>query len=187
MNRRLLFRLFLLAFFSLLLVACAPIPAAPPDTDAQTAPAAMEDDPTTPLDPPAKVTVAYVPIMKFATMYVAEELGLFDKYGLDVNIEQVKSGTEAIAFLTEGTIDVGGIAIVTSLWNGWDQGLDIRVIAPGALEPFEDSPTKLVVRKDLVDDGIVTDVADLAGLTIALAGGPGSGGEYLLAKGLEAR
>ena len=118
-------------------------------------------------------------------MYVAEELGLFDKYGLDVNIEQVKSGTEAIAFLTEGTIDVGGIAIVTSLWNGWDQGLDIRVIAPGALEPFEDSPTKLVVRKELIDDGTVTDIADLAGLTIALAGGPGSGGEYLLAKALE--
>jgi NitT/TauT family transport system substrate-binding protein len=137
------------------------------------------------LDPPAEVKVAYVPIMKFATMYVAEDRGLFDKYGLDVDIERVKSGTEAIAFLTEGTIDVGGIAIVTSLWNGWNQGLDIRVFAPGALEPFENSPTKLLVRKDLVDDGTVAEVADLEGLTMGLAGGPGSGGEYLAAKGLE--
>lgn len=138
-----------------------------------------------PLDPPEKVSVAYVPIMKFATLYVAAERGLFEELGLDVEINRVASGTEAIAFLTEGQIDVGGIAIVTSLWNGWDQGLDIRVIAPGALEPFEDSPTKLIVRTDLFESGEVTEIADLKGRTVAVAGGPGSGGEYLAAKALE--
>lgn len=138
-----------------------------------------------PLDPPQKVKVAYVPIMKFATLYVAANRGLFKKYGLDVDIERVKSGTEAIAFLTQGSIDVGGIAIVTSLWNGWHRGMDIRIIAPGALEPYHDSPTKLVVRKALEDSGKVKDIADLKGLRVAVAGGPGSGGEYLLAKALE--
>ena len=34
-----------------------------------------------PLDPPQSVKVAYVPIMKFATMYVAASRGLFEKYG----------------------------------------------------------------------------------------------------------
>ena len=87
----------------------------------------------TPLDPPQKVKIAYVPIMKFATAYVAADRGLFKKYGLDVTFEKVKSGTEAIAFLSQGTVDVGGIAIVTSLWNSWNRGLDIRVIAPGGL------------------------------------------------------
>lgn len=148
------------------------------------APALAQDDMEPmldPLDPPEQITVAYVPIMKFATMYVAEERGLFDKYGLDVQIERVASGTEAIAFLTEGQIDVGGIAIVTSLWNGWNEGLDLRIIAPGGLEPFEGSPTKLVAR---TDSGIESP-ADLTGRTVAVAGGPGSGGEYLLAKALE--
>ena len=144
-----------------------------------------QDTAMAPLDPPQDVKVAYVPIMKFATMYVAEERGLFDKYGLDVDLERVKSGTEAIAFLTQGSVDVGGIAIVTSLWSGWNKGLDIRIIAPGALEPMENSPTKLLVRKALADDGTVKSVGDLAGRRIAVAGGPGSGGEYLLAKGLE--
>lgn len=144
-----------------------------------------QDTAMAPLDPPQDVKVAYVPIMKFATMYVAEERGLFDKYGLNVDLERVKSGTEAIAFLTQGTVDVGGIAIVTSLWSGWNKGLDIRIIAPGALEPMENSPTKLVVRKALIDDGTVKSAADLAGRRVAVAGGPGSGGEYLLAKGLE--
>lgn len=138
-----------------------------------------------PLDPPERVVVAYVPIMKFATLYVAAERGFFEKHGLDVQIERVKSGTEIIAFLTEGTTDVGGIAIVASTWNAWSQGMELRIIAPGALEPMENSPTKLLVRKELVDDGTVKDVSDLKGLTMAVAGGPGSGGEYLASKGLE--
>lgn len=138
-----------------------------------------------PLDPPQRVKVAYVPIMKFATMYVAAHRGLFDKHGLDVDIERVKSGTEAIAFLTQGSIDVGGIAIVTSLWSGWNRGLDLRVIAPGALEPMKNSPTKVLVRKALADDGTIKTVADLKGKRVAIAGGPGSGGEYLISKALE--
>lgn len=147
--------------------------------------AASAQETPAPLDPPQPVRVAYVPIMKFATLFVAEERGLFDKYGLDVELERVKSGTEAIAFLTQGSVDVGGIAIVTSLWNSWDRGLDVRVIAPGALEPMENSPTALLVRKSLQDDGSVTDIAGLKGKRIAAAGGPGSGGEYLVAKALE--
>lgn len=138
-----------------------------------------------PLDPSEKVSMAYVPIMKFAPLYVAAERGLFEKYGLDVDINRVDSGTEAIAFLTEGQIDVGGIAIVTSLWNGWNQGLDLRIIAPGGLEPFENSPTKLLARKSLMDDGTIQTVADLEGKNVGVAGGPGSGGEYLVAKALE--
>jgi NitT/TauT family transport system substrate-binding protein len=138
-----------------------------------------------PLRSEERVTVAYVPIMKFATLFVAAERGLFEKYGLDVEINRVASGTEAIAFLTEGKIDVGGIAIVTSLWNGWNQGLDIKIFAPGALEPLENSPTRFMVRSDLVDAGTISEIADLRGRNVAVAGGPGSGGEYLVAKALE--
>lgn len=136
------------------------------------------------LNPPQKVKVAYVPIMKFATMYVAANRGLFKKYGLDVELEKVKSGTEAIAFLTQGSVDVGGIAIVTSLWNSWNRGLDIRIIAPGALEPMKDSPTNLLLSKKAADVGVKT-LADLKGKRVGAAGGPGSGGEYLVAKALE--
>lgn len=166
---------FLLILLVLILSACAGVPVATDDTQAEMAETAEMD----------KVKVAYVPIMKFATMYVAAERGIFEKHGLDVEIERVKSGSEAIAFLSEGQIDVGGIAIVTSLWNGWNQGLDIRVIAPGALEPFENSPTKVIARTELVDSGEISGAADLAGRTVSIAGGPGSGAEYLLSKALQ--
>jgi len=136
-----------------------------------------------PLAPRETVRIAYVPITKFGTLYVAAERGLFDKYGIDVEINRVASGSEAIAFLEQGQIDVGGIAIVVSLWNGWAQGMDLRVIAPGGLEPFVGSPTKLMLRSTLA--GEVGTIAQLAGRTVAVAGGPGSGGEYLAAKALE--
>ena len=145
--------------------------------------AAAQGGAAEPLEPRETVRIAYVPITKFGTLYVAAERGIFDAYGLDVQIDRVASGTEAIAFLEQGQIDVGGIAIVVSLWNGWDQGLDLRVIAPGGLEPFAGSPTKLMLRADLQDD--VASIADLRGRTVAVAGGPGSGGEYLAAKALE--
>jgi NitT/TauT family transport system substrate-binding protein len=137
------------------------------------------------LSPRQSVVAAYVPIMKFATLYVAKARGVFDKYGLDVRVERVKSGTEVIAFLTQGKVDVGGIAIVASTWNGWAKGMDMRIIAPGALEPTTGSPTKLLLRKDLQDSGKVRQIADLRGMRLAMAGGPGSGGEYLAAKALE--
>lgn len=138
-----------------------------------------------PLAPRQTMVVAYVPIMKFATLYVAKARGLFDRHGLDVRVERVKSGTEVIAFLTQGKVDVGGIAIVASTWNGWAKGMDMRIIAPGALEPTTGSPTMLLVRKDLQESGKVRKVADLRGMKLAMAGGPGSGGEYLAAKALE--
>ncbi len=138
-----------------------------------------------PLNPPERVVVGYVPIMKFATLYVAQARGLFTKYGLDVQTERVGSGTDIIAFLTQGKIDVGGIAIVASTWNAWHRGMDLKIIAPGALEPMHGSPTELLVRKDLKESGQVSSVADLRGLRLGVAGGPGSGGEYLAAKALE--
>jgi NitT/TauT family transport system substrate-binding protein len=138
-----------------------------------------------PLDPPQDVRMAYVPIMKFATAYVAEGRGIFSKYGLNVELERVKSGTEAIAFLDQGTVDVGGISIVASLWAAWNRGLDVRIIAPGALDPMTNGPTKLLVRKDLADSGAIKSIADLKGKRIGAAGGPGSGGEYFVSKALE--
>lgn len=138
-----------------------------------------------PLSPPERVVVGYVPIMKFATLYVANTRGIFEKYGLDVEVQSVRSGTEIIAFLTQGRVDVGGIAIVASTWNAWNRGMDMRVIAPGALEPLTGSPTKMLVRTDLWNDGTVRSVADLRGRRVAMAGGPGSGGEYLASKALE--
>src|SRR5690606_38449352 len=51
--------------------------------------------------------------------------------------------------------------------------------------PTRRSSDLLLVRKQLADDGTVKDIAGLKGKRVAVAGGPGSGGEYLAAKALE--
>ncbi|MGV6871836.1 ABC transporter substrate-binding protein [Pseudochelatococcus sp. B33] len=146
------------------------------------APAAGNAAEIRPLDPPADVKIAYVPIMKFAAAFVAKNRGLFEKYGLNVEFERARSGTEVVAFIDQGSVDVGGIAIVASLWSAWKRGLDVRVIAPGALDPVENGPTVLIAHADRDN---IKSVADLKGKRIAVAGGPGSGGEYHIAKALE--
>jgi len=131
------------------------------------------------------VKVAYVPIIHFAPLYVAKERGFFEKLGLNVELERVKSGTEAIAFLTSGQLDVGAIAVSASAWNAFNKGMDLRVVAPAGLKRLKDDPTMLLVRTDLYESGEVTKPADLKGRTVAMAGGPGGGGEYLVSKALE--
>lgn len=131
------------------------------------------------------VKVAYVPVMHFAPLYVAKERGFFDEAGLDVEMTKVKSGTACMAFLTEDKVQVGAIAVVASAWNAFAKGMDLKIVAAAGLKRMKDDPTMLVVRSDLFDSGEVTKPEDLKGKRVAMAGGPGSGGEYLVAKALE--
>lgn len=131
------------------------------------------------------VRIGYVPIMHFAPLYVGEEQGFFDEQGIDAQFVKVKSGTECMAFLAEGKVSVGAIAVVASAWNAFQKGMDLKIVASAGLKRKKDDPTMLLVRKDLYDSGEVTKASDLRGRRVAMAGGPGSGGEYLVAKALE--
>ena len=157
-------------------------PTTPPEPTAVPEPTATPEPTAVPVE---TVKVAYVAISAFAAAYAAEGQGYFDELGLDVQFEAVKSGTEAVAFLSSGQVDVGAIAVVASTWNAFAKGLDLRIVAPSALKLMKDDPTMLVVRKDLWDSGKVKTAADLKGMNVGAAGGPGSGGEYLVAKCLE--
>ena len=123
---------------------------APAEPEPTSPPAAEEPEPEPEAEAEAEVVrVAYVPAMLFAASYAAEGLGYFDELGLDVQFEKVKSGTEAVAFLSEGQVDVGAIAVVASTWNAFSQGLDLRVVASAGLKLMNGDPTMLMVRKDL--------------------------------------
>ncbi len=172
----------LLAVPLLLLAACAPNAGGGEEPGGST----ELSDSVEALEPRETVKIAYVPIMHFATSYVADTEGLFDKYGIDVEFERVSSGTDAIAFLSSGAVDVGAIAFVASTFNGWYNGDDFRIFAPAGTEPLEPtSPSMIVVSKALYDSGEVTEIADLEGRVVGVAGGPGSGGEYITSKFLE--
>lgn len=131
------------------------------------------------------VKIAYVPVMHFAPIYVAAERGFFAEQGIDTQFTRVKSGTACMAFLTEGKVQVGAIAVVASAWNAFYKGMDLKIVASAGLKREKDDPTMLLVRKDLFDSGEVKNASQLKGRRVAMAGGPGGGGEYLVARALE--
>jgi ABC-type nitrate/sulfonate/bicarbonate transport system substrate-binding protein len=87
--------------------------------------------------PAAAQTVAPLRIVLFpgetaATAYYAQELGLFGRAKLDVQITEVKNGSAAAAAIAGGSIDVG-FSNPLSVAEGFERGVPFTVLAPAAL------------------------------------------------------
>jgi NitT/TauT family transport system substrate-binding protein len=132
-----------------------------------------------------KVKAAYVAIMNFAPLYLAIERGFMKEQNIEVEMQKVASGTEAMAFLAQGSLDAGGIGIGASTYNAFNKGFDLRIVGSAAVQPMKDGPSIIIVRKELKDSGKVKSVADLKGKKVALAGGPGTTGAYFVARALK--
>lgn len=131
-----------------------------------------------------KVKSAYVAIMNFAPLYVAIERGFMKEENIEVEMQKVASGADAMAFLAQGTLDVGGVGIGASTFNAFNKGFDLRIVSSAAIQPHKDGPTVIILRKDLRDSGKVKSISDLKGMKVAIAGGAGTTGAYFVAKAL---
>jgi NitT/TauT family transport system substrate-binding protein len=79
-----------------------------------------------------------------AQVYYAEELGLFKKHGLDVQVVQLRSGPSQMAAVAGGDLQIG-VGNLVSLASAQIRGLPFTIIAPGAL--FDASaPTTLLAE-----------------------------------------
>ena len=169
----------------ILLAGCAPTPApassAPQPTVAQQATQAPEPSGDAALD---KVTVAYVAITNFAPLYLAIERGYMKEQHIEVTLQKVTTAADALPFLATGQYDVGGVGVAAATFNGFNKGLDFRIVASAAIQPLKNGPTVILVRKDLKDSGKIKAVADLRGMKVGIAGAAGSTGAYFVAKAL---
>lgn len=134
--------------------------------------------------PADKVTVAYVAITNFAPLYVAIERGYMKEQNIEVTPQKVTTAADALPFLATGQYDAGGVGIAAATFNGFNKGLDFKIVASAAIQPLKNGPTIILVRKDLKDSGKVKTVADLKGLKVGVAGAAGSTGAYFVAKAL---
>jgi NitT/TauT family transport system substrate-binding protein len=174
----------------LALVACqapaTPAPSAPPPAPAQ---AAGEQPASTAAAPPAarpldQVRMADARVLASAGIYVALEKGYLREQGIDLQLEAVAGTADIVPFLATGDLDLALGAIGVGLFNAFDRGADMRIIAPAGIMPLEDSVLPLVVRKDLVDSGQVRTPADLRGRRVAV-NVRGASVEYVLSKILD--
>lgn len=145
------------------------------------APADTAKSPTTTATTPAAPThvkVAYVPSLLFAPLFVAMDKGYFKEQNLDVELTNVKSGQDAMVFLANGQLDFVMAGYSAGLFNAVARGLDVKVIAPMGASPAKQigDPSPIVVPAD----SPVTTTKDLKGKKIAVTGGAGSAGSFLL-------
>jgi NitT/TauT family transport system substrate-binding protein len=160
------------------LTSCEPVARQSAATPTASAPN-LAATPTT--DNLVKVSLGYIPVMNFAPVYVAKDLGYFAEQGLDVELRQFAGGSEMIAALATNDLNTGFGGAGPGLFNAFSQGLPVKIIAPGHSEG-NPVATPLVVAKSKCESGEIRSVADLKGKKVAI-NAPGAT-EYWLSQAL---
>lgn len=99
---------------------------------------------------------------QFADMYVAKEMGFFEDYGIDAELQQLKSSSVLVPAVVSGDVDIAGgdgVAAARSILAG----IDVRVVAAS-------------VGKNTLEwwaDEDIEDIYDLVGKRIGITS-PGS-------------
>lgn len=119
------------------------------------------------------VRVGYIPVMIFAPLYVADAQGYFADENILIELTRVQGGSEPLAPLASGELDVifGGAG--AGLFNYAARNLDLnddagfRIVA-GVHSERQPMTSPLVVSKERFDNGEITSVADLTGGRVAI-------------------
>lgn len=135
----------------------------------------------------ATVEVGIVQLPIFAPIYVAEAKGYFKDEGLEVNLQTVKSGSDAIPLASSGKLDAVAAGFSAGMFSAIETGLEIKIVGSMGVSDgnTDESPTDLIVSKPAFDSGEITSVVDLKGKKIGAAGGLGGTGAFLTSLALK--
>jgi ABC-type nitrate/sulfonate/bicarbonate transport system substrate-binding protein len=122
-----------------------------------------------PLDPPVAVKVGITPVTSAAAVYLALDRGYFREEGLDVTLGPFDSGVQMIPLLGTGQLDVGSGAVNAGLFNAVLRGIPLRMVAVQAVTSPGHGAVALLIRKDLIDSGMIQTYADLRGRRLGLS------------------
>ena len=129
-----------------------------------------------------EITVAHVPSTLFAPLYIAQANGYFADEDLEVSLQTIQAGQDAVPLAASGQVDVVVAGFSAGLFSAVNTGLDVKVVGSMGISTGDPdaSPTALEVSTALVDSGEIQTVADLEGRKIGVSGGPGAAGGYQL-------
>lgn len=136
-----------------------------------------------PLPRPVKVRIAEDGAASGAGFYLAEALGYFKAYNIEVEWVTFINSDDMLPAIAAGQLDVAGGISSASLFNAVAQGFDVRIISDKGHAVETGSYFTLVIRKDLADQ--VRDYSDLKGLTVAYSA-QDAVDHYMTVKALEA-
>ena len=115
------------------------------------------------------VKVGYIPVLPYAPLFVAKEKGYFEEEGLNVELVRQPSGADILSLVIAGKLQVGGGAVGAAMYNAISKGFPVVVVAPlHGQDPDGPAVDPFVIRKDLLEEGIVKDISDLRGRKVAI-------------------
>ena len=118
------------------------------------------------------ITVAEVPSVPAAAIYLAVEKGYFKDAGLQVELQNIESSSTAMALLASNRVQVVGGGVAPNYWNALASKLPVILALERASSPLYHD---VLIRKDLV--GKLKTPADLKGRPVAEVS-PGSSALY---------
>jgi len=178
----------------LLLATCAPArsPAANPAASTAAVPVVRAPATTAsaaaPTEPPLSTTVRVGMHGRpdQAALQLAIDRGYFVRQGLDIEAVPFSTGPEMVPALSTDQIQVGSGTPSAALFNAFNRGIDIRMVADWThIGPDTDRSLSLVVRSDLADAGAVQSAVDLRGRTVALGAATGTVADLFFQRLLE--
>jgi NitT/TauT family transport system substrate-binding protein len=114
------------------------------------------------------VRVAYQPTTSNGPLYIAEDEGFFAEQGIDVEFVKTANSAAALPLLVSGDVAASTGPLKIGLLNIVIKGQNVRIVADkGSVASGSCTVLAMMVRKDLFDKGIVTNVSDLKGRKIA--------------------
>ncbi|TFD59792.1 ABC transporter substrate-binding protein [Cryobacterium suzukii] len=133
------------------------------------------------------VNVGHVQLAIFSPLYVADAKGYFEDEGISLKLEAIKSGQDAVPLAASGKLDVVVSGFSAGLFSAVETGLNVKVVGSMGVSAGDEEvpPSALIASKALVDDGTITNVADLEGRKVAVAGGAGGTGAFYVGMALE--
>ncbi len=120
-----------------------------------------------PLEERATVVIAEDGAASGAGFYIANEMGYFEDYNIEVEFATFGNSDEMLPAIAAGEVDVAGGISTASFFNSIAQGIDVRMIADKGHNVEGSSYFTFVIREDLKEE--IKDYSDLKGRTIAVS------------------
>ena len=113
------------------------------------------------------VKIAYIGGTADVGFYIADARGYLKEAGIEVEFILAGSSAKMVAPLATGDVDVGSGAVSAALYNAFDRGITMRVVADKSGNKGSLSYQHFLVRKTLWDSGEVRTLKDLKGRKFA--------------------
>lgn len=140
----------------------------------------------TPLASTETVTVGENASAAFADYWIAKNRGYFTDENIELEATAIQGGSQATALLGDGQLDVALGGFSANTFNALESGISTHlVMGLGGSRDAEQLSAAFVVRSDLVDSGEITEIADLRGRPLSVAGGAAGPQGFTLALVLE--